>query len=83
MLKAGCVFSVFISPRGSVSDRTVAIEWQVTVLAMLYIGRSVTCGIHYSFTPKPINFLFLMKKKRNQIENPVLYIVVYYSCGQY
>ena len=36
---------------GSESDRTIASVRQVTALAMLYIGRLVTCGIDYSFTP--------------------------------
>ena len=33
------------------SDRTIASVRQVTALVMLYIGRLVTCGIDYSFTP--------------------------------
>ena len=32
------------------SDRTIASVRQATALAMLYIGRLVTCGIDYSFT---------------------------------
>ena len=36
---------------GSGSDRTIASVRQVTALVMLYIGRLVTCGIDYSFTP--------------------------------
>ena len=36
-------------------------ERQVTALAMLYIGRLVTCGIGYLFTPQT-NFYFLHKK---------------------
>ena len=36
---------------GSGSDRTTASVRQVTALAMLYIGRLVTCDIDYSFTP--------------------------------
>ena len=35
---------------GSGSDRTIASVRLVTALAMLYIGRLVTCGIDYSFT---------------------------------
>ena len=34
---------------GSGKDRTIASVRQVTAFAMLYIGRSVTCGIDYSF----------------------------------
>ena len=39
-----------VSHPGSGSDRTFASARQVTALAMLYIGRLVTCGIDYSFT---------------------------------
>ena len=37
---------------GSGMDRTFASERQLTALAMLYIGRLITCGIDYLFTPK-------------------------------
>ena len=43
---------------GSGSDRTIASVRQVTALAMLYIGRLVTCSIDHLFTPKT-NFFFL------------------------
>ena len=36
---------------GSGSDRTIVSVRQVTALVMLYIGRLVTCGIDYPFTP--------------------------------
>ena len=47
MLPVHCVYS----HPGSGSDRTIASVRQVTALVMLYIGRLVTCGIDYSFTP--------------------------------
>ena len=43
------MFFLYTHP-GSGSDRTIASVRQVTALAMLYIGRLVTCGIDYSFT---------------------------------
>ena len=49
---------------GSGSDRTIADERQVTALAMLYIGRLVTCGINYSFTHQT-NFVFLHEKAKH------------------
>ena len=50
---------------GSGSDRTIASERKVTALAVLYIGRLVTCGIDYSFTPKT-NLFFLHEKTQHQ-----------------
>ena len=49
---------------GSGSDRTIASVRQLTALAMLDIGRLVTCGIDYSFTPKT-NFFFLHEKNQH------------------
>ena len=49
---------------GSGSDRTIASVRQVTALATLYIGRMVTCGIDYTFTPLT-NFFFLHEIKQH------------------
>ena len=40
-------------------------ELQVTALAMLYIGRFVTCGIDYLFTPQT-NIFFLHEKTQHK-----------------
>ena len=45
------VFKLMRSHPGSGSDRTFASVRQVTALVIMYIGRLVTCGIDYSFTP--------------------------------
>ena len=58
--------TVQVSHPGSGSDRTIASERQETALAMLYIGRLVTCGIDYSFTPQT-NFLFLHEKNNMSV----------------
>ena len=50
---------------GSGSDRTIVSELQVTALAMLYIGRFVTCGIDYLFTPQT-NIFFLHEKTQHK-----------------
>ena len=52
---------------GSGSDRTIANERQVTALAMLYIGRLVTCGIDYSFTPKTYFFSYTKKTQHKRV----------------
>ena len=53
-----------VSHPGSGSDQTIASVRQVLALAMLYIGRLVTCSIDCSFTPKT-NFFFLHKKTQH------------------
>ena len=57
-------FPLVSSHPGSGSDRTIASERPVTALAVLYIGRLVTCGIDYSFTPQT-NFFFLHEKTKH------------------
>ena len=37
---------------GSGNDRTIAFVRKVWAIAILYIGRSVNCGIDYVFTPE-------------------------------
>ena len=37
---------------GERNNRTIAIVRKAWALAILYIGRSVTCGINYVFTPE-------------------------------
>ena len=44
-------YLIIISHPGSGSDPTIASVRQVTALVSLYIGRLVTCGIDFSFTP--------------------------------
>ena len=58
------IFGSFQPHPGSGSDRTIASVRQVMALAMLYIGRLVTCDIDCSLAPQT-NFIFLHEKPQH------------------
>ena len=49
-MKVSSILSHILPHPGSGSDRTIASERQITVLAMLHFGRLATCRIGFSFT---------------------------------